>query len=72
MAQASIFGLMLCMQYGSNLCIMYQYKARCAAAMTQAVHRPSKWFNTAQLITLNIPHHTLSISFFSTLVVVNT
>ena len=47
-------------QYASNLCIM----ARCGTSMTQAVYHASLWLNTAWLITPNLPHHTLSTSFF--------
>ena len=36
------------------------------------LHHVSIWLNTAQLITLNLPHHTLSTPFFATLFVVNT
>ena len=48
----------------------------CGASMTQAVHHTSIWLivNTAWHIALNlhVPHHTLSISFFTTSFAINT
>ena len=40
--------------------------------MTQAVYHAPIWLNTAQLITLNLPHYTLSTSFFATLLAIIT
>ena len=70
--QASIYCLMCIKHHNmaqncASCACMYQYKARCTAPMTRAVHRASIRF-----ITLNLPHHTLSTSFLSTLFAVNT
>ena len=66
----NIYGLMLCIRHHNTAqltCASWFNMTRCGASMTQAVHHPSLWLNAAWLITLNVPHHILSTSFFATL-----
>ena len=75
--QALIYGPVMCIRHCNEAQTLYYIsagvhilcapgisKARCGASMTQTVHHASIWVNTTCLIALNLPHHTLSTSFF--------
>ena len=70
--QASVYDPMLCIRHHNVaqacMCTMYQY------GQMQCIHGSScaSCINRVCLITLNLPHHTLSSSFFATLFAVKT